>query len=155
MWKVQVNRHKSSCFSSSESVFRLRKALEAALVGRTSFAIAHRLSTIQGCDVILVNADGRVVESGTHQELMALKGTANHVVSLGVRHKKPGEVEAFDVPQRLILYSHGGPGARRVLQAADAVSEVRFRCAERVSELIHPFFSAAERITVSICGLGK
>ena len=50
------------------------KALSAAREGRTSFAVAHRLSTICDCDVILVNADGRVVESGTHNELMVLKG---------------------------------------------------------------------------------
>jgi len=62
----------SALDSQSEAV--VQEALEAALLGRTSFAIAHRLTTIQGCDMILVNADGRVVESGTHGELMALKG---------------------------------------------------------------------------------
>lgn len=62
----------SALDTQSETI--VQKALEAALKGRTSFAIAHRLSTIQGCDVILVNADGRVVESGNHSELMALKG---------------------------------------------------------------------------------
>eukprot|EP00434_Breviolum_minutum_P013893 symbB.v1.2.012251.t1/scaffold843.1/size158467/2 len=62
----------SALDTQSEAI--VQKALEAALQGRTSFAIAHRLSTIQGCDVILVNADGRVVESGTHSELMTLKG---------------------------------------------------------------------------------
>ncbi|CAE7751331.1 ABCB1, partial [Symbiodinium pilosum] len=62
----------SALDSQSEAI--VQKALEAARDGRTSFAIAHRLSTISNCDVILVNADGRVVESGTHDELMALKG---------------------------------------------------------------------------------
>ncbi|CAL1142099.1 unnamed protein product [Cladocopium goreaui] len=62
----------SALDTQSEAI--VQKALEAALQGRTSFAIAHRLSTIQGCDVILVNADGRVVEQGNHNELMALKG---------------------------------------------------------------------------------
>ncbi|CAK9045272.1 ATP-dependent translocase ABCB1 (ATP-binding cassette sub-family B member 1) (Multidrug resistance protein 1) (P-glycoprotein 1) (Phospholipid transporter ABCB1) (CD antigen CD243) [Durusdinium trenchii] len=62
----------SALDTQSEAI--VQTALEAALKGRTSFAIAHRLSTIQGCDVILVNADGRVVEKGNHEELMALKG---------------------------------------------------------------------------------
>lgn len=58
----------------SQSEQLVHQALEAALANRTSFAIAHRLSTVQGCDLILVNADGRVVESGTHGELMMMKG---------------------------------------------------------------------------------
>lgn len=62
----------SALDTQSEGI--VQKALEAARQGRTSFAIAHRLSTIQNCDVILVNADGRVVEKGNHEELMALKG---------------------------------------------------------------------------------
>jgi len=62
----------SALDTQSEAI--VQKALEAAREGRTSFAIAHRLSTIQGCDVILVNADGRVVEKGNHEELMAMKG---------------------------------------------------------------------------------
>eukprot|EP00439_Symbiodinium_sp_Y106_P024056 s2066_g2.t3 len=62
----------SALDTQSEAI--VQKALEAAREGRTSFAIAHRLSTVQGCDIILVNADGRVVESGNHAQLMQQKG---------------------------------------------------------------------------------
>ena len=52
----------------------IQNAIEKVMAGRTSFVIAHRLSTILRSDLILVVRDGRIVERGTHKELMALRG---------------------------------------------------------------------------------
>jgi ATP-binding cassette subfamily B protein len=52
----------------------VQAALDQALTGRTSLVIAHRLSTILGADRILVVDRGRIVESGTHAELLAAGG---------------------------------------------------------------------------------
>jgi ATP-binding cassette subfamily B protein len=58
----------------SESEAAVQRALDEALTGRTSLVIAHRLSTIRGADQILVIDDGRIVEQGTHVELLAAGG---------------------------------------------------------------------------------
>ncbi len=58
----------------SESEAAVQKALETALVGRTSIVIAHRLSTIRDADAILVLDGGRIVERGTHESLLAAGG---------------------------------------------------------------------------------
>lgn len=52
----------------------IQKAMDTLMGGRTCFVIAHRLSTIVNADLILVIRDGRIVEQGTHQSLLARKG---------------------------------------------------------------------------------
>ena len=58
----------------SESELAVQQALKTALAGRTSLVIAHRLSTIREADLILVVDEGRVVEQGRHDELLARDG---------------------------------------------------------------------------------
>ncbi|MDQ4084589.1 MAG: ABC transporter ATP-binding protein/permease [Actinomycetota bacterium] len=58
----------------SESEVAVQRALDSALEGRTALVIAHRLSTVRNADQILVLDDGRVVERGTHDDLLALGG---------------------------------------------------------------------------------
>ena len=58
----------------TETEQRIQAAADRLLRGRTSFIIAHRLSTVRNADRILVIDGGRILESGSHQELMAKKG---------------------------------------------------------------------------------
>ena len=66
----------------TESEKFVQVALEDMMQNRTSIVIAHRLSTIQKADVIVVMKKGKIVEQGTHEELIALEGTYNKLVTM-------------------------------------------------------------------------
>ena len=53
---------------------QIQKAFAEMMKGRTSFIVAHRLSTIREADLILVMKEGKIIEQGTHDELLAKKG---------------------------------------------------------------------------------
>ena len=57
----------------------IRDNMQSIKKGRTTLIIAHRLSTIRACDRIIVMEQGRIVESGTHAELLALGGYYRHL----------------------------------------------------------------------------
>ena len=60
----------------------MQNALEKLMVGRTSIVIAHRLSTVEAADSVVVLDQGRVVEHGTHAELLAQGGLFSRLHAL-------------------------------------------------------------------------
>ena len=72
----------------TESEEIVQEALDKLMVGRTSFVIAHRLSTIVHADKIIVLENGKVKETGTHQELMQTGGLYSHLYNIQFSNKK-------------------------------------------------------------------
>ena len=62
----------SSIDTRTEAI--VQSGMDALMHGRTVFVIAHRLSTVHNADAILVLSDGEIIERGTHEELIELKG---------------------------------------------------------------------------------
>src|SRR5262245_21374358 len=73
----------------AESEAEVQGALQNLMAGRTVFVIAHRLSTVRRADVILVLDAGRLVERGTHPELLARKGLYARLHALQFRDERP------------------------------------------------------------------
>lgn len=73
----------------SQSEALIQAALEPLFAGRTSVVIAHRLSTVLAADKILVLSKGRIVEQGTHSELLALRGLYTELYETQFREQTP------------------------------------------------------------------
>ena len=76
----------SSVDSATEH--QIQHALQQLMVGRTTFVIAHRLRTVQHADQILVLEGGRIVERGTHEELLRRSGLYRRIYDLQLRDQE-------------------------------------------------------------------
>ncbi len=72
----------------TESEILVQQAIERLMHGRTSIVIAHRLSTIQNADLIVVLENGRIAETGTHQQLLHTSGLYKKLYDLQFRHQE-------------------------------------------------------------------
>jgi ATP-binding cassette subfamily B protein len=82
----------------TETELLIRDGLAALMAGRTTIAIAHRLSTIQDMDKILVLHKGKVRESGTHQELLAMRGIYFRLFELQYKQDARGVEDQTSTP---------------------------------------------------------
>ncbi len=90
----------------------IQRALLKLMEGRTTFVIAHRLSTVHRADLILVMENGRIVERGTHKELLAQDGLYRQIYDLQLRDQ-----EQFQ--QDMDLLSPAGDGRTEIFPARD------------------------------------
>ncbi|MFA5308755.1 MAG: ABC transporter ATP-binding protein [Dehalococcoidales bacterium] len=94
----------------------IRRSLQSLLAGRTTFIIAQRLRSVQLADLILVLADGRIVERGTHDELLALNGYYGKLYNLQFQYQEgwqAGREEAVEETPETepvpVVEAHGVP----------------------------------------------
>jgi ABC-type multidrug transport system fused ATPase/permease subunit len=76
----------------------IQAALKRLLSGRTSFVIAHRLSTLRNADMLFVIDRGQIVQQGTHNELVALKGLYRELYLMQFRHGSQQQIFQTDRP---------------------------------------------------------
>jgi len=85
----------------TETEAEIREALEVLMPGRTTFIIAHRIQTVMNADLILVLEDGRITQSGTHDELLAQDGPYRRIYNLQAQIEDELEAELSVVSDQL------------------------------------------------------
>lgn len=88
-----------------ETEYLIQQALDAVMHGRTTFVVASRLRTIKNADQILVIDDGRIVERGTHETLLAQNGLYRQVYDLQLRDQEEFEMQMLD--QQMLANGNG------------------------------------------------
>jgi ABC-type multidrug transport system fused ATPase/permease subunit len=84
----------------SETEHEIFEALDRAIAGRTTFIVAHRLSTLRRADFVLVMEEGRIVQRGTHDELMKLPGPYRRVARLQLVDSR--NLESLDLREGVV-----------------------------------------------------
>lgn len=82
----------------AESEFVVQKAIDQAVIGRTVVIVAHRLSTIQNADTIVVMDKGRIVDQGTHNELLNRCSVYKNLIKRQRLRESLDEAAASDLP---------------------------------------------------------
>lgn len=77
----------------AESELIVQQALEKIMLGRTTIVVAHRLSTIQNVNTIFVLKNGRVIETGTHSDLIAMDGEYASLVNFQIMRRNESKTQ--------------------------------------------------------------
>ena len=85
----------ATSFLDTESEMIVQKAMENLLKERTALIIAHRLSTIRKADKIVVVSDGKIVEQGTHEELLGKGGLYQRLYEIQFKGKERADLESI------------------------------------------------------------
>ncbi len=71
---ICVYKHEATSSIDTRTEKLVQDGMDALMTGRTTFVIAHRLSTVRNADCIMVMEQGRIIERGTHDDLIAKRG---------------------------------------------------------------------------------
>jgi len=112
----------------AESEALVMRALEELTKGRTTFTITHRLSTVRNADHIYVLERGRIVESGTHEDLLSMRGRYNELYRIQASPPAGGRPERVMEPQPAVVQSQPSHGdyEQPITQASQTSPQAHF-----------------------------
>ncbi|NOZ29749.1 MAG: ATP-binding cassette domain-containing protein [Chloroflexi bacterium] len=132
----------------------IQRALDRLLRGRTSFVIAHRLSTIRNADQVLMIVDGRIVERGTHEELLARRGAYYEMYRKQFPDEEIPEVARPAAAVPALASDEPADGGRSAAGEAPDADEARLEIVVNGAETVDLEGIDVERLVVRVNGPG-
>jgi ATP-binding cassette subfamily C protein CydCD len=135
----------------AENEALIQQALDRLMVGRTTLILAHRLSSVIGADRILVLDHGRVVESGSHAELMRLDGTYRRLMGTQAAEANAMRADTLETPAAAETVVESAPPPADISAEAQAITWRE--TLQSLLRYIEPWHGALA-FTV-LCGIGR